>query len=104
MPSCAARTRREHNSHPRAPTCADETARRERQSDPLPALTPPGADQIIAWHRCRATNGPAEAVNNLVKRVKRVAFGFRSFRNYRIRALLYTGRPNWNLLDEVYPR
>jgi transposase len=61
-------------------------------------------DQIVAWHRSRATNGPAEAINNLVKRVKRVAFGFRSFRNYRIRSLLYAGRPNWNLLDEVYPR
>ncbi|MCP3882889.1 MAG: ISL3 family transposase, partial [Sulfitobacter sp.] len=37
-------------------------------------------DQIVAWHRARATNGPAGAINNLVKRVKRVAFGFRSFR------------------------
>ncbi len=27
-------------------------------------------------------------MNNLAKRVKRVAFGFRSFRNYRVRALL----------------
>ena len=27
--------------------------------------------QISAWHRARLTNGPAEAVNNLVKRVKR---------------------------------
>lgn len=28
-------------------------------------------DQIVAWHQARATNGPAEAVNNLIKRVKR---------------------------------
>ncbi len=61
-------------------------------------------DQISAWHRCRATNGPAEAINNLVKRVKRVAFGFRSFRNYRIRSLLYAGRPNWNHLAVTLPR
>jgi transposase len=54
--------------------------------------------------RSRATNDPAEAVNNLVKRVKRVAFEFRSLRNYRIRSLLYAGRPTWRLLDEVYPR
>jgi transposase len=45
--------------------------------------------QITAWHRARVTNGPTEAANNLIKRVKRVAFGFRHFAHYRIRALLY---------------
>ncbi len=61
-------------------------------------------NQIVAWHRSRASNGPAEAVNNLIKRVKRVAFGFRKFRHYRIRSLLYAGRPNWDLLAGVTPR
>ena len=61
-------------------------------------------DHIVAWHRARATNGPAEAINNLVKRVKRGAFGFRRFRHYRIRSLLYAGRPNWHLLDTLTPR
>ena len=28
--------------------------------------------QIVAWHRSHVSNGPTEAVNNLVKRVKRV--------------------------------
>jgi transposase len=37
----------------------------------------------------------------LIKRVKRAAFGFTSFRNYRIRSLLYAGKPNWNLLATV---
>ncbi len=60
-------------------------------------------DQITAWHRGRVSNGPTEAINNVVKRVKRVAFGFRRFRNYRIRALLYAGRPNWSLLDTITP-
>ena len=60
--------------------------------------------QICNWHRSRATNGPAEAVNNLIKRVKRVAFGFSNFKHYRIRALLYTGRPNWDLLATTIPR
>jgi transposase len=60
-------------------------------------------DQIVAWHRCYMSNGPTEAVNNLVKRVKRVAFGMRRFRNYRIRALLYAGLPNWTLLDNLTP-
>jgi transposase len=61
-------------------------------------------DQIVAWHRARVSNGPTEAVNNLVKRVKRVAFGITNFRNYRIRALLYAGRPNWDLLATLTPR
>ena len=61
-------------------------------------------DEIVAWHATRISNGPTEAANNLIKRVKRVAFGFTSFRNYRIRSLLYAGRPNWSLLDTVTPR
>jgi transposase len=60
-------------------------------------------DQIVAWHRSHVSNGPTEAINNLVKRVKRVAFGMRRFRNYRLRALLYAGRPNWTLLDALTP-
>ena len=43
-------------------------------------------------------------MNNLIKRVKRIAFGFRRFANYRIRSLLYAGRPNWALLATVTPR
>jgi transposase len=62
------------------------------------------ADQICAWHRGRVSNGPTEAVNSLIKRVKRVAFGFRRFAHYRIRALLYAGKPNWALLTTVTPR
>ncbi len=60
-------------------------------------------DQIIAWHRSHVSNGPTEAVNNLVKRVKRVAFGMRNFAHYRIRSLLYAGKPNWALLDTITP-
>ena len=55
-------------------------------------------DQISAWHQARFTNAPTEAANNLIKRVKRIAFGFTRFRNYRVRVLLYAGRPNWALL------
>ncbi|WP_419946969.1 ISL3 family transposase [Candidatus Poriferisodalis sp.] len=59
---------------------------------------------IVAWHRARVSNGPTEALNNLIKRVKRIAFGFRSFANYRIRSLLYAGKPNWALLATITPR
>jgi transposase len=60
--------------------------------------------QIAAWHEAHVSNGPTEAVNNLIKRVKRAAFGFTSFRNYRIRSLLYAGKPNWDLLATITPR
>ena len=43
-------------------------------------------------------------MNNLIKRVKRIAFGFRNFANYRIRSLLYAGRPDWALLATITPR
>jgi transposase len=61
-------------------------------------------DHIVAWHEARATNGPTEAMNNLIKRIKRIGFGFRRLRHYRVRALLYAGRPNWDLLATVTPR
>lgn len=61
-------------------------------------------DHILAWHHRRVTNGPTEAINNLIKRVKRIGFGLRNFRHYRVRALLYAGKPNWDLLATVRPR
>lgn len=61
------------------------------------------ADQIVAWHHAQVSNGPTEAMNSLIKRVKRVGFGFRKFRNYRLRVLLYAGRPNWDLLATLTP-
>jgi transposase len=60
--------------------------------------------QIAAWHRAQVSNGPTEAANNLIKRVKRTVFGFTSLSNYRIRSLFYAGRPNWRLLTTVTPR
>ena len=48
--------------------------------------------EILAW---RATDGcsiePTEAVNLLIKKVKRVGHGFRNFGNYRLRLLLHCG-------------
>ncbi len=60
--------------------------------------------QVAAWHETKISNGPTEAANNLIKRVKRAAFGFSSFRNYRVRALLYAGKPRWALLATITPR
>ncbi len=61
-------------------------------------------DQVVAWHTAPVSNGPTEAANNLIKRIKRIRFGFRRLCNYRIRVLLYAGRPNWNRLATITPR
>ena len=47
--------------------------------------------QLLAWHTTALTNGPTEAVNLLVKKIKRVGHGFRNFGNYRLRLLLHCG-------------
>jgi transposase len=58
-------------------------------------------EEITNFHMARVTNGPTEALNNLIKRVKRTGFGFRNFENYRIRILLYAGKPNWRILNSI---
>jgi transposase len=47
--------------------------------------------EILAHHTTAASNGPTEAVNLVVKKVVRVAHGFRSFPNFRLRVLLHCG-------------
>jgi transposase len=37
--------------------------------------------QIPAWHTIGASNGPAEALNLLIEKIKRVGHGFRSSTN-----------------------
>jgi transposase len=58
-------------------------------------------DKLCNFHLARVSNGPTEALNNLIKRIKRIGFGFRNFKNYRIRALLYAGKPNWRVLGSI---
>jgi transposase len=58
-------------------------------------------DKICNYHLAKISNGPTEALNNLIKRIKRIGFGFRNFNNYRIRALLYAGKPNWRVLGSI---
>jgi transposase len=53
-------------------------------------------EQILAYFTTgRASNGRTEATNLLMKKTKRVGFGFRSFANYRLRLLLSCG-VDWN--------
>ncbi|NNN21456.1 MAG: transposase, partial [Acidimicrobiales bacterium] len=55
----------------------------------------------MAYHYAKVTNAPTEGSNNLIKRIKRIGFGFKNFSNNRIRALLYAGKPNWRVLDSI---
>jgi transposase len=48
-------------------------------------------DEIIAYFDNRTTSGIVEGINNKLKLIKRSAYGFRNFENYRIRCLL-----NWH--------
>jgi transposase len=48
--------------------------------------------EILAFHSTGGcSNGPTEAMNLLIKKVKRVGHGFRNFANYRLRLLLHCG-------------
>lgn len=47
--------------------------------------------EILGWHRTGLSNGPTEATNLLIKKVKRVGHGFRNFGSYRLRLLLHCG-------------
>ena len=60
-------------------------------------------EQIAAWHEAQVSNGPTETMNGLAKRIKRVAFGMTNFVNWRIRVLLYAGKPDWSKLATVTP-
>lgn len=50
-------------------------------------------DEIIAYFDNRTTSGVVEGINNKLKLIKRSAYGFRNFENYRIRCLL-----NWHFI------
>jgi transposase len=46
--------------------------------------------EVLAFHTTDGcSNGPTEAINLLIKKVKRVGHGFRNFANYRLRLLLH---------------
>ena len=56
-------------------------------------------EPILSWHTTGASNGPAEGLNSIIKKLKRVATGFRRFDHYRTRILLAIGGVNWQLLN-----
>jgi transposase len=49
-------------------------------------------DEVLAFHTTGgASNGPTEAVNLLVEKIRRIGHGYRNFENYRRRLLLGCG-------------
>jgi transposase len=47
-------------------------------------------DEIIAYFDHKTTSGVVEGINNKLKLIKRSAYGFRNFENFRVRCFL-----NW---------
>ena len=97
-----------------APASPTPTPANSPTTSPTPTARPSCAPWAAPWPAGtpRSSTGtapgsptaPPKPSNNLVKRVKRAAFGFRRFAHYRIRALLYAGKPNWALLNGLTPR
>ena len=51
---------------------------------------------MLAYYRNNGlSNARSEAVNALIKKIKRVGHGFRNLENYRLRLLLHCGAPTW---------
>jgi transposase len=48
-------------------------------------------DEVLAYHTTGMSNGPTEAVNLLIEKVRRIGHGFRNFDNYRLRLILRCG-------------
>jgi len=53
-------------------------------------------DELIAgFDHPSISNGPTEAINLIIKKIKRIGHGFRNLQNYRLRLLLHCG-VTWN--------
>jgi hypothetical protein len=91
-------------SHPRLATLVSHSTS-STPGRPTPASTSTGGwhgpsaagkPELLAWLASGGlTNARTEAVNLLVKKIKRIGHGFRNFCNYRLRLLLHCGI-NWH--------
>lgn len=67
-------------------------------SCPLPELVRLGrtlrswqSEWLAYFDTAGASNGPTEAMNLLIDKIRRLGHGFRNYHNYRLRLLLYCG-------------
>lgn len=86
-----------------APTVAEGRRRARKVLDSFPSCPIPEvarlgrtlrswrAEFLAYFDTAGASNGPTEAINLQVEKIRRTAHGFRNFRNYRLRLLLYSG-------------
>ncbi|WP_157041628.1 hypothetical protein [Nitriliruptor alkaliphilus] len=42
-------------------------------------------------------------INNFAKRIRRLAFGITNWAHWRVRILLYAGKPDWSKLATITP-
>lgn len=49
------------------------------------------AELLAYWRTGGASNGPTEAMNLLIEKIRRVGHGYHNFTNYRLRPLLHSG-------------
>ena len=86
---CTTRERAERRLHRWLEHCADsdvpELHRLARTIDSW------RAEFLAYFDTGGVSNGPTEAMNLLIKKIKRVGHGFRNFHNYRLRLLLHCG-------------
>ncbi len=86
---CTSRYRAEQHLHRWLTHCADTDVPELRR---LARTIDAWREELLAYFDTGgASNGPTEAMNSLIKKVKRVGHGFRNFDNYRLRLLLHCG-------------
>lgn len=52
-------------------------------------------EMLAAFDHPGISNGPTEAINLMIRKIKRVGHGFRNLTHYRLRLLLHCG-VTWN--------
>ncbi len=62
-----------------------------QEFEPLYSVLRNWSNYILNSFDCGYTNGFTEGCNNKIKVLKRIAFGYRSFRNFRQRILMTNG-------------
>ncbi len=58
-----------------------------------------GEELLAYFDTVGASNGPTEATNGLIKKIKRSGHGFRSLDNYRLQLLLHRGA-DWQAYNQ----
>ena len=86
---CRSRYAAEQHLHRWLTHCADSTIPELHR---LARMLDSWRTELLAYFDSGGlSNGPTEAINALIKKIKRVGHGYRNFDNYRLRLLLHCG-------------